>query len=633
MSNGAATPEGPSVGEQRPDAGAPTPEAGGELEALRERLRQSEQRLLGIQRISEIAQLLATDRDFDRVLEEVGTRTAELMGCERATLFLVAEDKSTLVAKVRRASPSDEVIEIEVPLGQGIAGWVANHGRAVNVKDAYRDPRFDPKVDGETGFRTRSLLCLPLRDQRERPLGVLQALNKHESYFSTADEVLLETLASQASIVIRNSRLFADLAAKHHALLDTQVRLKERNSEMDLMFAIERAAALARDQDEALEGALNATLAEYPCEAAAVLLLDDDDDEDRPAEARRWRVCRTAGALGKHLDDQTGTANEPLLREALCAGRDVVLFDHPELPEVPKLLAGFSRIESLAVIPLAWRGPEEAEGQVLGAFALLNSRRFPKGFDDLDRHKLRVIGSRMALSVTLARALDEERKAERMAAIGGALSSIVHDLRTPLTLLDGYARLMARKDDAEERRSLRLKHKRQIEVVNTMIHDVLAFARGRSQVLPRKVWVREFLGEIEEMLEIELAESTVRPTVVAGYTGAVRMDAAKMKRVVTNLVRNAREAMGASGGELTIRVDADADKPGWVRLGVRDTGPGIPEEMEGRLFESFASFGKINGTGLGLAIVKKIVDQHEGTLEVTSAPGRGTEFSIGLPTA
>lgn len=596
-------------------------------------LRECEARLHAMQQISQISHLLSAEPELDKVLDEIGRRTAQLMECERASLFIVADDGRTLSARI----VGDDAFVVELRMGQGIAGWVAEHGRAVNVKDAYRDPRFVAHIDQATGFRTRSILCQPLRDRHERPLGVLQVLNKRGGdYFTTHDEVLLETIAAQAAGVIRSSRLLADLAHKHHALLDTQVRLQERNSEMDLMFQIERAAAVARGLDEALDGALAATLSEYPCDAAAVLLLEDDGAPEVGRE-RRWRVRRAAGEHGRLLAHAVGRAGEPLIDEALCAARAVVLFDDPVLPARPPLLAPFARVETIAVIPLQWRernDDDETTGDTtLGALVMVNSRRFPKGFDDLDLHKLGVIASRMALSVRLAGAMEADRNAERMAAIGGALSGIVHDLRTPLTLLDGYARLLCREADADERGALRVKHKQQIEVVNGMIQDVLAFARGQSQVLPRKVFVRDFVQALDEMLRVEVEHVPVRLSVVAEAKGAMRIDEGKMKRVVTNLARNAIEAMGAAGGELEVRVSDDAQRPGRVVLSVRDTGPGIPPEMEGRLFREFASHGKTNGTGLGLAIVKQIVDQHEGTLEVVSAPGRGTTFVVGLPGA
>ena len=107
--------------------------------------------------------------------------------------------------------------------------------------------------------------------------------------------------------------------------------------------------------------------------------------------------------------------------------------------------------------------------------------------------------------------------------------------------------------------------------------------------------------------------------------GTARFDEGKMLRVVHNLARNAVEAM-AEGGKLKVIVEKDGDDLVWS---VKDTGPGIPPELRGRLFELFAS-GKKGGTGLGLAIVKKIVDDHHGKVACDSGPG-GTTFTIRLP--
>lgn len=91
--------------------------------------------------------------------------------------------------------------------------------------------------------------------------------------------------------------------------------------------------------------------------------------------------------------------------------------------------------------------------------------------------------------------MEEERKAERLAAVGGALSGVMHDLRTPLTVIGGYTRLMEREDDPERRHAHREVVKRQIELVQHMISELLAFARGQGEVLVRKVWVREDFPE------------------------------------------------------------------------------------------------------------------------------------------
>jgi nitrogen-specific signal transduction histidine kinase len=121
--------------------------------------------------------------------------------------------------------------------------------------------------------------------------------------------------------------------------------------------------------------------------------------------------------------------------------------------------------------------------------------------------------------------------------------------------------------------------------------------------------------------------------------GIAHFDQHKIQRAIHNLARNAAEAIasadarpsvppGAPRGTFTVRVRRRADDA--LLIDCEDDGPGIPEEIRERLFDSFATHGKVGGTGLGLAIVRKVVDDHGGTIEVDSEPGR-TVFRIILP--
>ena len=109
---------------------------------------------------------------------------------------------------------------------------------------------------------------------------------------------------------------------------------------------------------------------------------------------------------------------------------------------------------------------------------------------------------------------------------------------------------------------------------------------------------------------------------------AVRVDPNKLKRAIFNLARNAKEAFEDTAGHVWLHASVE---DGQLTLTTRDDGPGIPPEMEGRLFESFATHGKDYGTGLGLAIVKRVVDAHEGAIDVQSAPDKGTTITITIP--
>jgi signal transduction histidine kinase len=109
--------------------------------------------------------------------------------------------------------------------------------------------------------------------------------------------------------------------------------------------------------------------------------------------------------------------------------------------------------------------------------------------------------------------------------------------------------------------------------------------------------------------------------------GVARFDEGRVSRAIFNLARNAIEAMQKRGGVLQISAGL-AD--GVLRIAVADNGPGIPKEIEGRLFQSFVTAGKEGGTGLGLAIVKKIVEEHGGEV-VLSSSSSGARFELVLP--
>ncbi|RMH40098.1 MAG: sensor histidine kinase, partial [Deltaproteobacteria bacterium] len=153
------------------------------------------------------------------------------------------------------------------------------------------------------------------------------------------------------------------------------------------------------------------------------------------------------------------------------------------------------------------------------------------------------------------------------------------------------------------------------------------FARGETTVLMRRVYLHRFLADLVEQLRHDLAGRNVEVALDMEYRGVAYFDEAKIRRLAHNLARNAAQALGRAGGRFSIAARAAGDR---LELVFADNGPGIPDEMRGRLFEPFTS-GTEGGTGLGLAIVKKIVDEHNGTIEVDSRAGEGTTFTVSLP--
>lgn len=157
----------------------------------------------------EVSKALAVLVELDPLLKVILDKATEVMDAERSTIFMHDEKLSVLRSHLSGQIKRDAVL---LHLGVGIAGHVAKTLSLLNVPDAYSDPRFNPKFDKETGFRTRNILCAPLLSRDGRLLGVIQLLNKRgRSAFSADDETLLTAFASIAAVAIDRARLVAEV--------------------------------------------------------------------------------------------------------------------------------------------------------------------------------------------------------------------------------------------------------------------------------------------------------------------------------------------------------------------------------------------------------------------------------------
>jgi Nif-specific regulatory protein len=146
---------------------------------------------------------------IDELLRLVVDEIRVAAGADRGTIYLLDGGTGELISK---AAHLPELPEIRLRLGQGVAGYVAQTGEVVNVPASHREARFYDGVDAQTGYRTETLLAVPMRDRTGRILGVLQLLNKSGGPFDARDEALVLGLASQAGLAIETTTLYADLA-------------------------------------------------------------------------------------------------------------------------------------------------------------------------------------------------------------------------------------------------------------------------------------------------------------------------------------------------------------------------------------------------------------------------------------
>lgn len=160
------------------------------------------------QRILSISSDLAGELQLEVLIQRIMEVTAELLNAERSTLF-VHDPKTDELVSIYAAGI--ETREIRIPSGQGIAGAVFSSGVAENIADPYSDPRFSQKIDRDTGFVTRSILCAPIVNKSGGRIGVAQVLNKRDGGFTAKDEARLRAFAAQVAVSLENARLFEDV--------------------------------------------------------------------------------------------------------------------------------------------------------------------------------------------------------------------------------------------------------------------------------------------------------------------------------------------------------------------------------------------------------------------------------------
>ena len=216
---------------------------------------------------------------------------------------------------------------------------------------------------------------------------------------------------------------------------------------------------------------------------------------------------------------------------------------------------------------------------------------------------------------------------EKLTIVGQMAGGIIHDFKSPLTIIRLAAELVERaKDTRHIARNCQLIVST-VDRMTGMAEELLDFTRGRLQL--HREWVEPsvLLNEFHELLLPLLEGKPIHFQIDLQTADRLAIDSARLTRALYNLASNAIEALGETG-ELTVRLTRPDDQ---FLIEISDTGPGIPVEIRSRLFDPFVSAGKRNGTGLGTSIAKKIIEEHGGTISFTTALGRGTTFSIRLP--
>jgi signal transduction histidine kinase len=411
--------------------------------------------------------------------------------------------------------------------------------------------------------------------------------------------------------------------------------LERRREELASLYEVGQEIVSILKLDQLLESILDRAIVLVSAERGFLVLNNGDEEGFAVAVARQF-------AKGE-VDSAQIEISHGVIRRVLASREPVVTTNAQEDPRFESSHSIIAyQIRSVLAAPL------QAKEELIGAI-YVDTRLSSRLFDGSDLALLSALANQAAVAIQLARLYedlqarnrelrealrelqetqDELIRAERLSVVGRMASSIIHDLKNPMTTIKGYAAILGREDlpsETRQRFSKIITHS--VDTFVEMTQEILDYARGGGPLQLAEVDIDDFVNDLCDFVERDFDEKGLILIRNLQYGGPLKMDETKMRRALYNIASNARDAMEA-GGSLTITT---TDLEHAIEFRLSDTGPGIPEEIQDTLFEPFVTFGKATGTGLGLAIVNKTVVDHGGTITVESVPGQGATFILHLP--
>ena len=552
--------------------------------------------------LNELARRISASLDLQATLEAIAAAAAELIPCALSEISLWDEKTQLLTLRALEAEPGRAwPLGTTYPPGHGYTGWLVDHKKALLVPDVQARHDIQPHLlSGELPYNAYAGVPLLLGSEL---IGILVLVANKAGAFSQQHLELLEALAAQAAIAIRNARLYEEIC--------------RRNREMSALYAVAEAVNRPLDLEDLLQHALERVIEVTHAHGGGLRLLSPSTHE----------VVLTAH-YGLSEDYIEASARLPLSQEIVgwvartgqATLSEDMWSDLRISPDVRALLKEAGH-RSLVQVPLS------VQDRVVGTLGLVAGP--PGFFQEDDLRLLNAIGNQIGAAIANADLRQEALMAERLAAVGRVATSVAHDLRSPLGGILRSAEFLARPEITPDTR-----HRLSQAVISlarrlmNTTQEILDYVRGGELPLKRVPYsMPEFLDEVLAVLEIDFCDRGIEVVRDCGYDGELVMDADHMAQVVYNIAANARDAM-PRGGTFTVTTRR---RDGQVEIRFTDTGPGVPQDLRARIFEPFFTYGKREGAGLGLSIARRIVEEHGGQMWMKGDDEQGATFVVSLP--
>lgn len=549
----------------------------------------------------QLVKLLATVRhmgimrNIDELLPFLAKHCIEAIGADRCTVFIVDEDRGEIWSRYAEG----EKDEIRFSIGVGVAGECIRSRRILVIEDAYAHPLFNPKIDRQTGYRTKNILCVPLRTLDGHVNGCFQVVNKNEGEFTEKDKSTLLAFASQAAISLESVLLLDEKNRVISRLSEVEKELRHTTHKLAAVYDIERLV----HKNIGFRGVADAALGHIMDSISRInraFLVDSNSGQGYSMLVDR-DIVHFSISDDEKIKLQPGNNLDFLEGYFSSQGIDSPVINH-------RLLQSTNR-EVLGVVGICFAGQTR--------------------MNDADETLLDIIGGQ--LSSVLERKANIAQKAhqDRLATVGQLLATIVHDFRSPMASAHSACEYMKMSEEIPHEEVISMCNIAQgaLDRCNTMVDELLQFAAGRKNIVLKLTELKGFFYQLTLSLEAQAKIQNCTLILELEAEGSVMVDKEKLFRVIYNLANNSFEAMD-SGGVLKVRA---ANKKKCLEIRVEDTGPGIPDEIKGSIMNAFFTHGKSKGTGLGLHIAKEIIEAHQGSLYIDNDYTQGACFVIELP--
>jgi signal transduction histidine kinase/CRP-like cAMP-binding protein len=507
---------------------------------------------------------------------------------------------------VEKFKPGDVILQ-EGEFGDKVCLLINGRVKVLKLADTKGKILFEMS-DGDF-FGEMALIDLRPRSASVVALGECEVVSIPANYFENLihrEPQILINIAKELSERLRvsNEKLLKDF-------LEYEKEVTEQINKLNYLIEITKRVNSTIDIDELLKIILEIALEITNADRGTVYLVDEMTGELWSKVLQGDEIKEIRLKIGQGIAGYVAQTGEVI--------NLIDAYQDPRFnPEVDRK-TGY-RTKTMLCQPI-----KDKNDKIVGVFQLINKK--DGVFTKKDEEMLSALSIHASIAIQNAKMAQELVTSERLAVIGRMASSIIHDIKNPMTTIKAYAQVIRKKIGEGETIQLVDEVIRQIDRLVNMAQEILDFSRGVTSINFAKIKLGDFLDGVVAFLARDFERNKIEIEKNFEFDDEVEIDVDKMTRVVFNIAHNSRDAM-PEGGKFIVKTWREDD---FFFMQFTDTGKGMPEEVKKKLFEPFVTYGKKHGTGLGMAITKKIVNEHKGDIFVESELGKGTTITIKLP--